>query len=131
MKLFVSKTERIQFNGPLELELQDGSIVRIQPGPYGKGVSIVPLSIEKPRAGPGSGKRGRKPRASTVKLRKKLQRDFLSGSVRPAPEYVRWVTQEDPGISLAVARQVVYRERRAMLNQIHDGANGSHPRHHE
>lgn len=113
----MAKNERIPLKGPIELELQDGSVVRIQPGPYGKGVSVVPLKLKRPSAGPGSGKRGRKPRPSTVKLRQKLDRDAGRGAVRPAPEYVKWLVKEDDTISLVVARQVVYRERRAVLDK--------------
>lgn len=113
----MAKTERIPLHGPLELELKDGSVVRVQPGPYGKGVSVVPLKLMKPSAGLGSGKRGRKPRPSTVKLRKKLDRDANRGAVKPAPEYLKWLVKEDDTISLPVARQVVYRERRVVLER--------------
>lgn len=113
----MAEVQQMELTGPMELLLTDGSVVRIQPGPYGKGVSVVPVSLKKPTTGVGSGKRGRKPRPSTVKLRKKLDRDANRGAIKPAPEYVRWLTSEDDTISLAVARQVVYRERRAALDR--------------
>lgn len=105
--------ERIKLEDSLELELPDGSVVRVQPGPYKKGISVVPLSHGTLPA--GDGKRGRKPRPGTVKLRTRLAKDAEAGNVAPAKDYVKWLLAEDPEISLSVARQVVYRERRLVL----------------
>lgn len=107
--------ERIRLEGAMELELPDGSIVRVQPGPYRKGISMVPLTGGS-RSPLGSGKRGRKPRPGTLKLRTKLSHDAKSGKLGPAKNYVKWLLQEDPDIQLSVARQVVYRERRSVLD---------------
>lgn len=106
--------ERITLDGALELELPDGAVVRVQPGPYKKGISVVPIQ-HGTGAPAGNGKRGRKPRPGTVKLRAKLAKDAKGNKVRPAKDYVKWLLSEDPEISLSVARQVVYRERRAVL----------------
>lgn len=106
--------ERIALDGALELELPDGAVVRVQPGPYRKGISVVPIHHGS-NASRGNGKRGRKPRPGTVKLRQKLAKDAKANKVRAAKEYVKWLLAEDPEISLSVARQVVYRERRAVM----------------
>ncbi len=113
---------RIELTDNLELVLPDGTAVRVRPGPYGKGISVIPVVSRNPRsatsrgpAGNGTGKRGRKPRASTVKLREKLARDHSSDAVKEPKAYVKWLIQQDDEISLATARQVVYRERRAVL----------------
>lgn len=104
---------------PLLLELRDGSLVRIAPGPYGKGIAVVPVA---PRLGNGRGKRpagaaprepgkrGRKPRPSTVKLREKLEREHKSGKLADPPTYVKWLINEDEEVGLPMARTVVYRE---------------------
>ena len=117
------ETQRIELTGNLELALPDGTVVRIRPGPYGKGISVVPLLPRAPRAGgarPGGAKRGRKPRPSTVKLREKLARDVKADNVKAPRDYVKWLLQQDDDVGLATARQVVYRERRAAL----EAANG-------
>ncbi len=105
--------------GPLLLQLRDGSLVRVAPGPYGKGIAVVPLP------GPGAaargkrpaqdgprepGKRGRKPRASTVKLRERLEKDHKGGKLSEPPVYVKWLINEDEEVGLPMARTVVYRE---------------------
>jgi hypothetical protein len=95
--------------GKMDLSLPDGSLVRVQPGPYGKGISVTPLS----RAGPASGK-GRPPRPSTLELRQKLAADKAAGKLRPARDYVAWVAQRDPKAPRAGLQQTVYRELRAV-----------------
>ncbi len=117
-----SQLQRIELTDNLELVLPDGSAVRVRPGPYGKGISVIPVLPRLPRTpstrrGPssGGGKRGRKPRASTVKLREKLAKDHGTGGVKEPKSYVKWLIQQDTDISLATARQVVYRERRSIL----------------
>jgi hypothetical protein len=107
---------------PLVLQLRDGSLVRIAPGPYGKGIAVVPIL---PRAAAGNGrrgrraasdgprepgKRGRKPRPSTVKLREKLEKDHKGGKILEPPAYVKWLINEDEEVGLPMARTVVYRE---------------------
>ena len=104
--------------GPLVLQLRDGSLVRIAPGPYGKGVAVVPLpskgGARPSRAasdGPREpGKRGRKPRPSTVKLREKLEREHKAGKLSQPPVYVKWLIDQDEEVGLPMARTVVYRE---------------------
>jgi hypothetical protein len=102
---------------PIVLELRDGSLVRIAPGPYGKGIAVVPLSGR----GSGSkrpansvprepGKRGRKPRASTVALRERLEVDHKGGKLKEPPVYVKWLIDKDEEVGLPMARTVVYRE---------------------
>lgn len=109
---------RIQLRDWLELELPDGSIVKVRPGPYGKGLSVVAVPTTAPKAPAtpknGAGKRGRRPRESTVKLRQRLEKDAKKGKVLEAKQYVKWVLDIDPTISLSVARQVVYRELRTV-----------------
>ncbi len=99
--------------GLLDLLLPDGSAVRVRPGPYGKGIAVVQV---RPHASSdnlsGDGRPGRKPRASTVKLREKLRADKEKGALQSNPYYVRWLLGIDPTVSLAVARQTVYRERK-------------------
>lgn len=106
--------------GPLVLQLRDGSMVRIAPGPYGKGIAVVPIASRgngngrrraAPHEGPREpGKRGRKPRASTVALREKLEKDHKGGKVSEPPVYVKWLIEKDEEVGLPMARTVVYRE---------------------
>lgn len=101
--------------GPLELELRDGSVVRVMPGPYGKGVSIVPLAPKrKPtgsrRRGPTGDPRGRKPRPSTVALREKLAQDKVGDAIGTPRDYVTWLLDKDEELGRPMARTVVYRE---------------------
>jgi hypothetical protein len=110
---------RIKLEDRLELELADGSVVRVQNGPYGKGIAIFQLSgASASRAkGPKTpGKRGRKPRPSTVALRQKMGDDQMSGGLKKAQQYVRWLLERDGRIGTAFARAVVYRELRALRN---------------
>lgn len=112
-------TSPTPLTGPLVLQLRDGSMVRIAPGPYGKGIAVVPLGArgngngrrrtthEGPRE---PGKRGRKPRASTVALREKLEKDHKGGKVSEPPVYVKWLIEKDEEVGLPMARTVVYRE---------------------
>lgn len=104
----------IRLKDPIVLELPDGSRVRVRVGPYGKGVAIVPLSDGQGAAkGPSRpGQRGRRPRPGTVALREQLERDAKAGRLKDNQHYVKWILQRDEGLSLAVARQIVYRERR-------------------
>lgn len=106
---------------PIVLQLRDGSLVRIAPGPYGKGIAVVPLlprgaaAVRRGRRsaadGPREpGKRGRKPRPSTVKLREKLEKDHKGGKMLEPPAYVKWLINEDEEVGLPMARTVVYRE---------------------
>ncbi len=100
------------------LQLRDGSLVRIAPGPYGKGIAVVPIvprsngrSPRQASSGPREpGKRGRKPRPSTVKLREKLEKDHKTGKLSDPPVYVKWLINEDEEVGLPMARTVVYRE---------------------
>lgn len=102
---------------PIVLQLRDGSLVRIAPGPYGKGIAVVPLpgrgaaSKRAARDAPREpGKRGRKPRASTVWLRERLERDHKSGKLSEPPVYVKQLIDKDEEVGLPMARTVVYRE---------------------
>lgn len=107
--------ETIRLQGPMMLELPDGSKVRIRPGPYGKGIAVIPVSEASKAAVPRQpGVRGRRPRPGTVALREQLTRDAKSGKLKENPFYVKWILQRDEGLSLAVARQIVYRERRRL-----------------
>lgn len=100
------------------LQLRDGSLVRIAPGPYGKGIAVVPLPARangRGRRPAGDtprepGKRGRKPRASTVALREKLEKDHKGGRISDPPVYVKWLIEKDDEVGLPMARTVVYRE---------------------
>lgn len=98
--------QRIQLDGAVEIELPDGSLYEVRPGPYRKGVAVVAISNKTDDARSP----GRQPRAGTVKLRDKLARDAAAGRLHDAPFYYRWILKEDDTISQAVARQVVYRE---------------------
>ena len=104
----------VDLKDQLLVRLPNGESYRLRAGPYGKGLAIVPETAADPRpsTGKGSGKRGRKPRASTVKLRAKLERDAGAGKLKDTKAYVAWLLKQDDTVSLAVARQVVYRERR-------------------
>lgn len=101
---------------PIVLQLRDGSLVRIAPGPYGKGVAVVPLGGQPAGRGRRSdaprepGKRGRKPRPSTVWLREKLEKDHKAGKLSPPPVYVKQLIDKDEEVGLPMARTVVYRE---------------------
>ncbi len=106
--------EPIKLTDGMVVELPDGSRVRLRPGPYGKGIAIIPLGGSR-KATPGPrtpGQRGRRPRPGTTALREQLARDVKSGKLKDNQHYVKWVLSRDDGLSLAVARQIVYRERR-------------------
>ena len=107
----------VPLTGPMLLLLKDGSIVRIAPGPYGKGVAVVPIPQKQPRVpstprrkGPTGAPRGRKPRPSTVALRERLEQDHKAGKLKEPPQYVKWLIEKDEEIGLPMARTVVYRE---------------------
>ena len=108
----------VPLTGPMMLQLKDGSIVRIAPGPYGKGVAVVPIPVKVPRGanptprrrGPTGAPRGRKPRPSTVALRERLEKDHKGGKLLEPPQYVKWLIEKDEDIGLPMARTVVYRE---------------------
>src|SRR5688572_7872120 len=107
----------VPLTGPILLQLKDGSVVRIAPGPYGKGVAIVPIPQKAARAnltprrrGPTGAPRGRKPRPSTVALRERLEKDHKGGKLLEPPQYVKWLIEKDEDIGLPMARTVVYRE---------------------
>jgi hypothetical protein len=95
------------------LSLPDGSRVRIQPGPYGRGISVTPLAGGAAATVSKQGK-GRPPRPSTLELRARLQQDAASGHLRRAREYVDWVAQRDPKASRQGLQQTVYRELRGV-----------------
>lgn len=110
--------QTMPLNAPILLQLRDGSVVRIAPGPYGKGVAVVPIPQKAPRnapatprrRGPTGAPRGRKPRPSTVALRERLEQDHKGGKLREPPQYVKWLIEKDDEIGLPMARTVVYRE---------------------
>ncbi len=109
--------QSLDLNGPILFQLRDGSMVRVQPGPYGKGVAVVPIPVKQPRVdsaprrkGPTGAPRGRRPRASTVALRERLEQDHKAGKMREPPQYVKWLIEKDEEIGLPMARTVVYRE---------------------
>jgi hypothetical protein len=104
--------ERVVLHGPLEVELADGSVWTIRPGPYRKGLA---LAVVADAAGPQT--RGRKPRPGTVKLRQRLERDHRHGRLQDARYYFQWLLVEDPTVNQGVARQVVYRELRRLEAQ--------------
>jgi hypothetical protein len=109
---------RIRLEKELEVELPAGSVVKLRPGPYKKGIAVVPISSggAGPNAnGTGGGRSGRKPRAGTVRLRGRLQKDVQQSSVQKPKVYVEWLMGIDPGLSVSSARQIVYRERRIAL----------------
>ncbi|MHB1261606.1 MAG: hypothetical protein ACYC2H_07800 [Thermoplasmatota archaeon] len=110
--------QTMPLNAPILLQLRDGSVVRIAPGPYGKGVAVVPIPQKVPRnapaaprrRGPTGAPRGRKPRPSTVALRERLEQDNKAGKLKDPPQYVKWLIEKDEEIGLPMARTVVYRE---------------------
>jgi hypothetical protein len=109
----------IKLDGPLTLELPDGTLMRVRPGPYGKGVAFIPVTSAQHGAGSDAqGKRGRRPRPGTVALREQLMRDAKAKRLRSSGHYVKWILARDDGLSLAVARQIVYRERRMVEASI-------------
>ncbi len=100
----------------MDLSLPDGSAVRVRPGPYGKGIAVVQVrAFASSDNLAGDGRPGRKPRSSTIRLREKLRTDREDDSLQESPHYVRWLLGFDPEVSLAVARQTVYRERKRIL----------------
>lgn len=107
----------LPLKAPILFQLRDGSLVQIAPGPYGKGLAVVPIPQKQPRAAargrprsPTGGPRGRKPRASTVALRERLEQDKRAGKLREPSVYVKWLIDKDDEIGLPMARTVVYRE---------------------
>lgn len=59
--------------------------------------------------------RGRRPKQSTLELRERLQADAAEGRLVDAGDYVTWLVQRDPEVKEDTARQRVYKERRAVL----------------
>ncbi len=119
----MSNMQIIELNGKLELSLPDGTSVVVQPGPYRKGISMTPVVPDQPKprripTAPGTGKRGRKPRQVTVDLRDLLDKHLSKGAVKDPKYYVDFVLDNDDDISLAVARQIVYRERRVAIDSM-------------
>lgn len=100
----------------LDVVLPNGESYRLRPGPYGKGIAVAAIKSAASRTQThATGKRGRKPRASTVALREKLTKDQSAGKLGSNRHYVQWLIAKDETISLSVARQVVYRERQKHL----------------
>jgi hypothetical protein len=105
----------VRLEGKVDLQLPDGSHLSIEPGPGGKGVSIVP--------GPSTtgatsfGGKGRPPRGSTLELRRLLQEDATMGAIRPARQYLDWMTDREPTARTNSLQQIVYRELRALRAQ--------------
>jgi hypothetical protein len=100
-------------DAPLYIRLQDGVVMRLAPGPAGKGLSIT--VVQQPRAGPRKqpqerGKRGRKPRTGTLALRERLRSDHAAGQLAKGRDYVQWLQRQDAGIGLPLAKTIVYRE---------------------
>jgi hypothetical protein len=110
--------QTLPLNSPILLQLRDGTLVRIAPGPYGKGIAVVPIAQKVSRSapaaprrrGPTGAPRGRKPRPSTVALRERLEQDQKSAKLKDPPQYVKWLIEKDEEIGLPMARTVVYRE---------------------
>lgn len=69
---------------------------------------------------------GRPPRAGTAALRTRLEEDLRTGQVAAPLEYLEWMMERDPAIDRATARQIVYRERRRVLEEagVDDGPRG-------
>ena len=106
-------------DAPLYLRLQDGVVMRLMPGPAGKGLSITVVEqpapvLRKPSQG---GLRGRKPRSGTVALRARLEADHAAGTLAKGRDYVRWLLQQDGGIQLPLAKTIVYREMKKFPRQ--------------
>jgi len=110
--------QRIALDGVLELTLPDGSAVRVRPGPYGKGISVIPVGGGAPRTrtprAPGTGSRGRPPRPSTVELRTMLAKDAGAGHLKDAVHYLDWLAGKEPKVKRTTLQQTVYRELRAV-----------------
>jgi hypothetical protein len=110
-----NNAQPIKLNGKLELSLPDGSTVRLQPGPYGKGLSVTPVTSRTgtgPRGGAGL---GRPPRPGTVELRAMLSKDAAAGHLHPAAHYIEWLSGKEPKAKRASLQQTVYREMRSIL----------------
>ncbi|MEA3189753.1 MAG: hypothetical protein QOD77_335 [Thermoplasmata archaeon] len=111
-------TQRMELQGVLELVLKDGTSVLVQAGPYGKGVSIVPVrprvAGRARREGAGTGKAGRPPRPSTLELREVLAKDAASHKLHPASHYLEWLVGKEPKSKRTTLAQTVYRELRAV-----------------
>ncbi len=128
----MSEKKRMTLTEPMQLELKDGTIVEIKPGPYGKGVAVVPVIPRQALRGhnpyiesgvPRDG-RGRPPRQSTVELRKMLKDDGEAGAIQPTSHYVEWMLSVDNDVAETTARSIVYRERRAALEAYPRAAVG-------
>ncbi len=111
----------IELTDTLEVVLKDGAKYHIKPGPYGKGLSVVPIlpkiyhSRNPYKADGGGDGRGRPPRPSTLELREKLKADGEAGAIHPTGHYLEWLLEKDDDLAEATARSIVYRERRAAL----------------
>ncbi len=106
---------QVDLDGQLDVSLPNGETYRLRPGPYGKGIAVIPLEKGQDRRSAATNGRGRKPRAGTLALRERLEEDHDQGGIAEPKQYVHWLMRIDPSISITVARQVVYRERRRFL----------------
>jgi len=109
--------ERMELTGPVDVGLPDGSTVTIRPGPYGKGLSVIPRASRGARSVPrraGTGSRGRPPRPSTLELRTMLQKDAAGAGLKPAIHYIEWLVAKEPKVTRTTLQQTAYREIRAM-----------------
>lgn len=110
-------THTMELEGVLELVLKDGTSVLVQPGPYGKGVSLVPVRPRvagRSRREGGTGKAGRPPRPSTIELRELLAKDAGSKKLQTASHYLEWLVGKEPKAKRTTLAQTVYRELRAV-----------------
>lgn len=101
--------EPLALEGPVLLRLPSGDLYRLTPSRGGLSIRHVTATRSE---GPG-----RPPRAGTHALRARLTEDAKKGSLRSSREYVNWMVKQDPGIALPTARQIVYRERRRLVDE--------------
>lgn len=115
------KASRIELKGPTEIALPDGSVWRAQPGPYGKGISLVPLGNNgakvASRATANGRGRGRPPNPSTDQLRVMLRKDAAAGKLHEASHYIDWLSGIEKKAKATTIQQTVYRE----LRQVRGG----------
>jgi hypothetical protein len=97
---------------PFDVELPDGSVYTLRPGPRGKGIAIQPHAAKRNRA--ASQGPGRPPRASTVALREMLARDAGSGRLKVSSHYIDWLSAQEPKSKRTTLQQTVYREMRSV-----------------
>lgn len=96
---------RLEVGGEVELVLPDGTSILVFPAHNG-GLGVGAAASTR-----ASGKVGRPPSPTTIRLREQMRKDGVAGLNHTNAHYIKWL-MDDIGCSLVRARQLVTRESR-------------------